>query len=179
MPRGAVVILLSIMLSLTTFAGSVLNSMAQSDAGDMLTCIGDDPKATTSLTSAPDIRPPGREEAQVFPASDNPDSEDGTYGRELYLAVITIPPGECVPFEVVGNHRDGAVIWLVQQGVVSFGWEPIPNTTPVVEVGDNIRTESAPLPALTPRLLYPGTGYHRIAKSGSPMPMLVAKVPYL
>jgi hypothetical protein len=156
MTRSAIMISLWVVLALLRMVWAVPNSGAADDSQNMVPCLSDDSTPTAPGPLPIDVRPPGREEAQVIPASDDPNSTDGTFGRELYLAVFTIPPGECVPFEVTGNQRDGAVIWLVQQGVVEFTWEPFPDTSPVVEVGDNVRTEQLPLPNGQPRLLYPG-----------------------
>jgi hypothetical protein len=98
-----------------------------------------------------DVRPPGATEAQVPPAVDD--------SRELYLVVITLQPGECMPYDAVGNQKDGAVIWIIQQGVVVYTWKRADDTpadaTPVVEVGDNVSTLGRLLDDHQ-RWLYPG-----------------------
>jgi len=159
-PSRFIVLSLGLALALVAIVSGALNSLAQPQEPETLTCIRDGSFQTTSGTPGPtDVRPPRPQDAQVIPASDDPLSSDGTFGRELYLAVITLPPGECVPFEVTGNQRDGAVIWLVQQGVVHYAWRPVesslPGATPEVEVGDNIKKDGAIAP-LAPRRLYPG-----------------------
>lgn len=107
-----------------------------------------------------DVRPFHRAAAVVVPAAPagaTPTAEDG---RELYVAVITIPPGGCAPFDWPGNYRDGAVVLLVQQGIVQYVWNPVSeDSAPVVMRGDSAVTDSAqvtPVPAGEWQVLLPG-----------------------
>src|SRR5688500_4276400 len=62
-----------------------------------------------------DVRPPGPRESQIVPAAA---ATPGADAHELYLVEIRLQPGECMPYEARGNQKDGAVIWMVQQGIV-------------------------------------------------------------
>ena len=171
------VLVLSLTVTLVVIAsfGAISNSMALSDDVGPLTCIREDPIASVNGTPTPtdvfetgmgipfpiDVQPTHELDAQVIPKFDGPGApKDGTFfGRELYLVVITVPPGECVPLEVTGNHREGAVIWIVQQGSVHFAWQPIASpvsdATPEIELGNN----DGPIGMIDPRdptVLKPG-----------------------
>jgi hypothetical protein len=63
-----------------------------------------------------DVEPFGVSDALVQPL----DSEN----QDLYLVVLTIDPGTCVPYTALGNQKDVAIVLLVQQGVVEFTAEP-------------------------------------------------------
>jgi hypothetical protein len=69
-----------------------------------------------------DVRPWDAGQALVTPL-DSPD-------HDLYLAVWTIEPGTCVPYAAAGNQKDGAVVLIVQQGVVEFTWQPYSDESP-------------------------------------------------
>ena len=89
-----------------------------------------------------DERPPGPE-AMATPAAEldlaEPDPE-----RHLYIVFITLQPGECIPHEAIANQKDGAVVMMVQQGVVEFRWEPaFEDSTPTVNQGDMNSTTPA------------------------------------
>jgi hypothetical protein len=94
-----------------------------------------------------DVRPPDPNVERVFPvfvsatSGAPPTIEESD--RELYLVVITLRPGECIPFDAPGNQKDGAVIWTVQQGKVQYAWKMAsdtpPGVTPVVETGNSLR----------------------------------------
>ena len=103
-----------------------------------------------------DVRPPGPLSSQIIPAVA---ATPGSDTRELYLVVVTLQPGECMPFEAKGNQKDGAVIWIVEQGIVAYTWrmasDPPPNATPIIRFGDTAGT-SVKLAANSPRRLYPG-----------------------
>lgn len=165
MPRRVVALSMFFALVLTAVAGIILSSKAQNDEPNTTTCIHDasiqengtietvvgtpvatDLRAAGSL----DLRPGDPKHALVMPPNED---------RELYLAVISLPPGECVPFEATGNRRDGAVIWMVQQGVIAYAWRPVgtltPDATPIIQVGSNIPPVGS-IPELTQRRLYPG-----------------------
>jgi hypothetical protein len=47
-----------------------------------------------------------------------------TPGRDLFLLVITMPPGSCVGY---GSHylHNGAVVWYVQEGSIEFATQPV------------------------------------------------------
>ncbi|MFN8661275.1 MAG: hypothetical protein U0075_05250 [Thermomicrobiales bacterium] len=45
---------------------------------------------------------------------------------DLYVVTITMPANSCVSF-TGHNLHDGAVIWLVESGEITFAYEPIPN----------------------------------------------------
>ncbi|MGH2614821.1 MAG: hypothetical protein ACRDJC_06250 [Thermomicrobiales bacterium] len=103
-----------------------------------------------------DVRPPGLPEAAVIPAAERLESEPDPE-RELYLVVITIPPGECMPSVAKGNQKDGAIVMVVQQGIVEYAWEPaFEGTSPIVKRGDTDSTVEDSVPPGTPQLLYPG-----------------------
>jgi hypothetical protein len=59
-----------------------------------------------------EVQPSGELDAIVRPL----DSET----QDLYLVVWTIPPGTCIPYTAPGNQKDGAIVLIVQDGVVEF-----------------------------------------------------------
>ena len=63
-----------------------------------------------------DVRPWEAGPASVTPL-DSPD-------HDLYLVVWTIEPGTCIPYDADGNQKDGAIVLIVQQGIVEFTWQP-------------------------------------------------------
>jgi hypothetical protein len=93
-----------------------------------------------------DIRPPNSQVEFVFPSpvvqtpGGTPVGEDEAH-RELYLVVLNLPPDNCAPFTADGNHKNGAVIWMVEQGKVEYAWEMVadapPDSTPIIERGDS------------------------------------------
>jgi len=103
-----------------------------------------------------DVRPPGPRESQIVPAAA---ATPGADAHELYLVEIRLQPGECMPYEARGNQKDGAVIWMVQQGIVAYTWrmasDSPPNATPIVRVGDTVSSPGR-LAENSPRRLYPG-----------------------
>jgi hypothetical protein len=52
-----------------------------------------------------------------------------TPGRDLYLVILTLPPGSCVGY---GSHylHDGAIVWFVQEGEIEFATHPIGGLPP-------------------------------------------------
>ncbi len=117
---------------------------------------------------AADVRPPDPQDSFVIPAQIVP-TPGGTpqtdeAGRELYMVVINLPPGQCMPYEAPGNHKNGAVVWIVQQGKVLYAWEPFPGAdptaTPQIVRGDSEGNQddlndSDDGPG-SPQILYPG-----------------------
>jgi hypothetical protein len=63
-----------------------------------------------------DVQPFGASDALVRPL----DSAD----QDLYLVVWTIRPGTCIPYTAAGNQKDGAIVLIVQDGVVEYTAEP-------------------------------------------------------
>ena len=63
-----------------------------------------------------DVQPPGASDAFVRPL----DSAD----QDLYLVVWTIRPDTCIPYTATGNQKDGAIVLIVQDGVVEYTAEP-------------------------------------------------------
>lgn len=102
-----------------------------------------------------DVRPPGSGVAVVMPAAEMASPEPDA-ARQLYLVTITLPVGGCMPFEAGGNQKDGAIVMIVEQGIVQFVWEPaFAETTPVITRGD-MATGGTPVPRTNPQTLYPG-----------------------
>jgi hypothetical protein len=100
-----------------------------------------------------DVRPSGPLDAAVVPAAELATSEPEPV-RELYLVVITLPPGHCMPYSSPGNQKD-AIVMIVQQGAVEYLWEAIPGTTPTVKRGSSAGSQGLS-PEGTPQPLYPG-----------------------
>lgn len=117
-----------------------------------------------------DVRPPDRADAAVTPVIT--DDVGGTptlrvTQEELYLVVITLPPGElgCMPFSALSNQKNGAIIWMVQQGKVLFAWRSdmgaAAGSTPIVARGNlvashNVTPIGTPIAENQPVILYPG-----------------------
>jgi hypothetical protein len=154
MSRPVIPVLIGVALVLGVIGLAPTGSRAQSESATppafaVPECVNDDWKSV-------DVRPPGSEESQIVPAvAATPGSDE----RELYLVAITLQPGECMPYEAKGNQKDGAVIWIVEQGIVAYTWrmasDSPPDAMPIVEVGDN-RTTRGRLAENSPRRLYPG-----------------------
>jgi hypothetical protein len=110
-----------------------------------------------------DVQPPGQYTSSVLPVT-----TALTPGvRLLYLVVITLPPDQCMPYSALGNQKDGAIVMLVQQGTITFQWEPletgIEGENPAVERGDATGLAPAPpggqageVPERTLQTLVPG-----------------------
>jgi hypothetical protein len=65
-----------------------------------------------------DQQPPGSTAGVVRPiASSSPVSSPE---RVLYAVVITLPPGKCMPFQALGDQKDGAIVMIVQAGSIEF-----------------------------------------------------------
>lgn len=104
---------------------------------------------------AADVRPSGSGVAVVMPAAEMAAAEPDS-PRQLYLVTITLPVGGCMPLEAGGNQKDGAIVMIVQQGIVQFVWEPAyADTSPVITRGD-MATGGTPVPQTNPQTLYPG-----------------------
>jgi len=129
-----------------------------------------------------DVRPTKQYDAAVFPPTspatpgvdgDIEATPDGTptsttANHLLYLVVITLPPGHCMPYSTPGNDKDGQIVLLVQQGVVEFKWTPlgtgIVGSKPPVIRGDSMGHAHAAAADLEPgevrqdrtQTLYPG-----------------------
>lgn len=93
---------------------------------------------------AVDVRPPDRFDAAATPVVVGTSAAGTpipvTMDRELYVVVIILPPRGCIPSDAPGNQKDGAVVWLVQQGKVEYIWDQaaqVPSGwTPSVTRGD-------------------------------------------
>lgn len=104
-------------------------------------------ECTDMTWSDADVRPPDPLLARVFPVFVSatpgaaPTVEESD--RELYLVMVTLPPGACMPYDAPGNQKDGAVIWIVQHGKVQYAWRMASDApagvTPVVEIGNSTR----------------------------------------
>jgi hypothetical protein len=104
---------------------------------------------------AADVRPPGLDDAAVVPAAEFAAGEP-LPARELYLVVITLPPGKCVPYESKGNQKDGAMVLIVQQGTIEYRADAYyDGPTPLVVWGDTHGTEGD-VTLGTIKRLYPG-----------------------
>jgi hypothetical protein len=64
-----------------------------------------------------DVRPDAAPAAVVKP-------RDVTGEQRLYLSIWTLRPGTCIPYSARGNQKDGAVILIVQQGIIDFTARP-------------------------------------------------------
>lgn len=49
---------------------------------------------------------------------------DVTGMQDLYLVELTIPRGICVPYNAVGNKKAGAIVIIVEQGVIELTAQP-------------------------------------------------------
>jgi hypothetical protein len=61
-------------------------------------------------------KPPGKEEWMVRPLDPSPDAPT----RLLYLVVITLEPGKCIPYASLANQKDGAIVLIVHEGEIEF-----------------------------------------------------------
>jgi hypothetical protein len=95
-----------------------------------------------------DVQPPGGLDAVVKPL-DSPD-------QYLYLVAWTIPSGTCIPFEALGNQKDGAVVFIVQQGVIEFTAEPFDADSAAAVTWGPASGGSNVLPFGTTQTLNPG-----------------------
>jgi hypothetical protein len=128
----------------------------------------DVPECTNPDWDKTDVRPPDPQDAAVTPvitvedANGTPTTEASQ--AELYLVVVTIPPGGCTPFDSLSNQRNGAVVWIVQQGKVLYAWQAAegaaPGSTPIVERGNLVTQHDDPIGTPIPEsegvILYPG-----------------------
>jgi hypothetical protein len=74
----------------------------------------------------------------------------------LYLVEIRLRPGECAPYTILGNQKNGAIVLLVQQGNIEFQWDAYdPASTATVKRGNSMMTLGTILPG-TPQPFYPG-----------------------
>jgi hypothetical protein len=125
MNRNAASVIVGFVFALGTMGSAPLHSMAQSATpvpaatpnADGL-CVGE--AGTDWMTAA--VQPPGPRDAVVLPSSTV--AIDGGV-RLLYLVEITLPPGDCMPYSALGNQKDGAIVMIVQQGVIQFQWEAL------------------------------------------------------
>jgi hypothetical protein len=137
MSRGVVLALVAVVLILGFIGGAPIPSRAlsQEPAATPTECAGDGFDA--------DVRPPNPNDAAVTPvfveATPGATPTIVEDDRELYLVVVTLKPGECIGFDAFSNQKDGAVVWMVQQGKVEFIWrelEVIPGLPPTITRGD-------------------------------------------
>jgi hypothetical protein len=108
------------------------------------------PDPTAVWQDAVDVRPDAAAAAKTRPL-------DVTGDQDFYLVIWTLRPGTCVPYTAEGNQKDGAVILMVQQGIIDFTAEHYgDDTTAQVLTG---RVSSASGTVLTfgeTKRLYPG-----------------------
>jgi hypothetical protein len=77
--------------------------------------------------------PDGKHEWEVHPL-DSPGVEPE---RTLYLVIITLEPGKCIPFGSPANQKNGAVILILHQGEIIYSAQPDADAPgAVVQVGD-------------------------------------------
>lgn len=142
MPRGIAVYLTVVSLFLAGIGWTWTSSLAESATPAAPPTVG--PEPCTDDWLAVDVRPPDRFDAAATPviATTTPDGTPTTAAsdRELYLVIITLPPDGCIPFDAPGNQKDGAVVWIVQQGKVEYVWDQAagvpPGWAPMVTRGD-------------------------------------------
>lgn len=80
-----------------------------------------------------------------------------TGGQDFYLVAWTVPPGICIPYDAEGNKKDGAVILMVEQGVIAFRAEEYdPSSGAEVLWGRPWSDDGSALPVDMPQTLYPG-----------------------
>lgn len=60
--------------------------------------------------------PLGWDEWAVVPR----DTTTGHPDRILYMVVVTLGPGKCLPYGSPANQKDGAVVMIIQQGEISY-----------------------------------------------------------
>jgi hypothetical protein len=60
--------------------------------------------------------PPGKEEWEVLPLDQPTEPPE----RILYLVVITLGPGKCIPYASPANQKNGAIVLVVQSGEIEF-----------------------------------------------------------
>jgi hypothetical protein len=86
--------------------------------------------ATPPTWESADVRPTGYLDAAAIlatPVAATPEASPAPATPEpdmVYLVVITLPPGHCMPYSAVGNDKEGAIVMIVQQGIVEYQWEP-------------------------------------------------------
>ena len=97
-----------------------------------------------------DVRPDASSAAFIKP-------RDVTGDQNLYLAIWTLRPGTCIPYGARGNQKDGAVILMVQQGIIDFTAERY-GDDPTVRVlwGRVSSADGIPYEFGTQKRLYPG-----------------------
>ena len=95
-----------------------------------------------------DVQPYGASDAFVRPL----DSEF----QDLYLVVWTIRPGTCVPYTAEGNQKDGAIVLVVQDGVVEYTAEPYFAGSVAEVTWGHVAGDSNTLSFGVTQTLYPG-----------------------
>ncbi len=97
-----------------------------------------------------DVRPPRAAAALTRPL-------DVTGDQDLYLVVWTLRPGTCIPYSAEGNQKDGAVILVVQQGIIEYTAQPFgEGSTAEVRWGHADSEDGTVLDFGTTLTLYPG-----------------------
>ena len=95
-----------------------------------------------------DVRPWEAGLASVVPL-------DSPY-HQLYLVVWTIEPGTCIPYQILGHPKDGAIVLIVQEGVVEFTAEPYVDGSAAEVRWGNATSELGTLPFNVTQTLNPG-----------------------
>ena len=89
--------------------------------------------------------PSGNEEWFVQPLDQPAESPP----RVLYMFVLTLGPGKCIPYISPANQRNGAVILIVQSGEIEFTAQASTNApTAHVYFGDQVGPGAHPATAL-------------------------------
>jgi hypothetical protein len=79
------------------------------------------------------------------------DSSAAGEERDLYLVIITLGPGKCIPFSSPSNQKDGGVLLILQEGEITFTWQPHPDAPgAAVEMGGLNGAEDNPPSAIAP-----------------------------
>ena len=95
-----------------------------------------------------DVQPFEYHEANVQPLD--------SAGQDLYLVVWTINPGACIPYMARGNQKDGAIVLIVQEGVVEFTAERFDVGSAAEVTWGHPDGEGTVLPFGTTQILNPG-----------------------
>jgi hypothetical protein len=128
MSRGAIPALFVVAVLFGFVGGAPMPSGALSQAPAATPTVDDMPPCDDDWLEA-DVRPANRFDAAVTPvsvvatpgATPTIEADD----REMYLVVVTLDPDGCIGYNAPANRKDGAVVWMVQQGKVKYAWQEI------------------------------------------------------
>jgi hypothetical protein len=167
MLRVALPVVLATVMILGVIGSAPPHSNAQAGTPEATSATGE---CTDRNWKEKDFRPPDPHASRVFPALLDVTPVEGSptphEDRELYLLVISLPPGACVPYAAPGNQKTGAVVWIVQQGKVEFAWRLVnganPGGMPIIKRGNSATVgDATPITGITAdpgtaQILYPG-----------------------